>query len=70
MATEVGKAGPSAPWSTSLLFEFEGEMTLGAADEDGLQQLAEGLVGDLGADAEAGDLLLVLDDAELFHGAA
>src|SRR5690606_17942040 len=51
-------------------FQLQGEVAFGAADEDGLQELAEGLVGDLGADAEAGDLLLVLDDPELLHGPA
>ncbi len=51
-------------------FEFQGEMAFGAADEDGLQQFAERLVGDLGADPEAGDLLLVLDHPELLDGAA
>ena len=50
--------------------QFEGEMPFGAADEDGLQEFAEGLVGDLGADPQAGDLLLVLDHPQLFDRAA
>lgn len=49
--------------------QFEGEMPLGAADEDGLQEFSQCLVGDLGADAQTGDLLLVLDDPELFDRA-
>ena len=50
--------------------QFEGEMAFGAADQDGLQEFTESLVGDFGADAEAGDLLLVLDHSELFDRAA
>lgn len=49
-------------------FQLQGQVSFGAADEDGLQELAEGLVGDLGADAQAGDLLLVLDDPQLLDG--
>lgn len=65
MATEVAKAGPSAPWSTSRLFQFEREMPLRAADEDRFEKFAQRLVGDLGGDPQAADLLLVLDDAQL-----
>lgn len=50
--------------------QFEGEMAFGAADEDRLQQLSEGLVGDLGGDSQTGDLLLVLDHPQLFDRAA
>ena len=50
--------------------QFQGEVALGAADEDGLEQLAQGLVGDLGADPQAGDLLLVLDHPQLLDRAA
>ena len=45
-------------------------MPLGAADQDRLQQLAERLVGDLGGDPQAADLLLVLDQPQLLHGSA
>ena len=50
--------------------QFQGEMAFGAADEDRFQELAEGLVGDLGGDAQAGDLLLVLDQPQLLDRAA
>ena len=50
--------------------QFQGEMPLGAPDQDGLQQLPQCLVGDLGADPQTGDLLLVLDHSELFDRAA
>lgn len=50
--------------------QFQGEMAFGAADEDRFEQFTEGLVGDLGGDAQAGDLVLVLDEPQLLHGAA
>ncbi|CAM5674891.1 hypothetical protein SALBM217S_09905 [Streptomyces griseoloalbus] len=51
--------------------QFQGEVAFGAADQDGLQEFAQGLVGDLLAPMrETGDLLLVLDHAQLFDGAA
>lgn len=50
--------------------QLQGQVAFGAPDEDRLQQLAEGLVGDLGGDPQAGDLLLVLDQPLLFHGGA
>lgn len=50
--------------------QFQCEMPLGAADEDRFEQFAQGLVGDLGGDPQMGDLLLVLDRALLFDGAA
>lgn len=50
--------------------QLQGEMSLGAADQDRLQQFTEGLVGDLCRDPQAGDLLLVLDEALLLHGEA
>lgn len=49
--------------------QFQGEMSLRTTDENGLQQLTECLVGDLGGDPQTGDLLLVLDQAELLDGA-
>lgn len=49
-------------------FQLQGEVAFGAADEDGLQEFAEGLVGDLGGDPQTGDLLLVLDQPLLFDG--
>lgn len=68
MATDVVKAGPSAPWSTSRLFQFQREVPLGAADQDRFEEFTERLVGDLGGDPQAADLLLVLDDAQLLDG--
>jgi hypothetical protein len=49
--------------------QLQREMALGTAHQDGLEELTEGLVGDLRADAQTGDLLLVLDDPQLFDGA-
>ncbi len=37
------------------------QVPLGAPDQDGFEQLAERLVGDLGRDPQVGDLVLVLD---------
>lgn len=50
--------------------QFQGQVTFGTADEDGLEQFTEGLVGDFGADPEAGDLLLVLHHPQLLDRAA
>lgn len=50
--------------------QLQREVPLGTAHEDRLQQLAERLVGDLGRDAQGGDLLLVLDDPLLLHSQA
>lgn len=51
-------------------FQFQREVPFGAADEDRLQEFAQGLVGDLRADAQTGDLLLVLGHPQLFDGSA
>jgi len=48
--------------------QFQGEVAFGAADQDRLQQLTEGLIGDLGGDPQAGDLVLVLDQPQLLDG--
>lgn len=50
--------------------QFQGEVAFGPADQDRFEEFTEGLVGDLGGDPEAADLLLVLDDPLLFHGEA
>lgn len=50
--------------------QFQCEMPFGAADEDRFEEFTERLVGDLGGDPQAGDLLLVLDDAQLLHRGA
>lgn len=63
-----GEGGAVRPVVDQAALQLQREVAFGAADEDRLQQLAEGLVGDLGGDAQAGDLLLVLDQALLFHG--
>lgn len=46
-------------------FQFQGEMPFGAADQNRFEKFTERLVGDLGGDPQAGDLLLVLDEAQL-----
>lgn len=46
-------------------FQLQRQVPFGAADEDRFEEFAEGLVGDLGRDPQAADLLLVLDDAQL-----
>ena len=49
-------------------FQLQREMPLGPAHQDRFQQLAERLVGQLPGDPHAGDLLVVLDDPQLFDG--
>lgn len=48
--------------------QLQGEMPFGAAHQDGFEELAQGLVGDLGGDPQTGDLLLVLDHPQLLDG--
>lgn len=48
--------------------QFQREVPLGAADQDRFEEFTERLVGDLGGDPQAADLLLVLDDAQLLDG--
>ncbi len=60
-----GEGGAVGAVVDQAALQLQGEMPFGAADQDGLQEFTEGLVGDLGADAQAGDLLLVLDHPEL-----
>lgn len=62
---ERGSVGPVVDEAP---LQLQGEVPFGPSDQDGLQQLAQGLVGDLGGDPQAGDLLLVLDEALLLHG--
>lgn len=49
--------------------QFQGQVALGAADEDRFEQFAQRLVGDLRADPQTGDLLLVLDHSQLLDRA-
>lgn len=64
-----GREGrPVRPVVDEPALQLQREVAFGASDEDRFQQLAEGLVGDLRGDAQAGDLLLVLDEALLLHG--
>lgn len=48
--------------------QLQGEVPFGAAHQDGFQEFAQGLVGDLGGDPQTGDLLLVLDHPQLLDG--
>lgn len=48
--------------------QLQGEVAFGPADQDGLQQFAQGLVGDLGCYPQRGDLVLVLDQAQVLDG--
>lgn len=50
--------------------QLQGQVAFGASHEDRFEEFAERLVGDLRGDPQAGDLLLVLHQAQLFHGAA
>lgn len=65
-----GEGGAVRPVVDEPAFQLQGEVPFGTSHEDGLQQLAEGLVGDLRGDPQAGDLLLVLDEALLLDGGA
>lgn len=60
--------GPVGPVVDETALQLQGEVALGPAHQDRLQQLTEGLVGDLRGDPQAGDLLLVLDEALQLHG--
>lgn len=62
------EGGAVRPVVDEAPLQLQREVAFGAPDEDGLQQLAQGLVGDLGGDPQAGDLPLVLDEALLLHG--
>ncbi len=64
-----GEGGAVRAVVDQAALQLQREVALGAADQDRLQQFAERLVGDLGRYPQAGDLVLVLDQAELFDGA-
>lgn len=64
-----GEGRPVGTVVDEAALQLQGEVALGAADENRFEEFAQCLVGDLRADPQTGDLLLVLDDSQLLDRA-